>query len=63
MVSGFLFFAGAALLIANQVDDSGIRLLGYFAAFLELVISLMWFFQGTVLLINYRSILRQVEAD
>jgi nitrate reductase gamma subunit len=62
-VSGFLFLAGAALLIAKQVDDSSIRLLGYFAAFFELVISVMWFFQGGVLFVNYRSILREAEAD
>jgi len=60
-VSIFLVFA--QLLLANSVSDENVKMLGYLAAFIVAVASLMWLLQGGFMFFNYRSVLRQAEAD
>ena len=63
VVAGFGFLALVFAEIGNNVADPSVRLLAYFAAFLEATISAMWFLQGPLLFVSYRSLLRQAEAD
>jgi hypothetical protein len=58
-----LFLAAAAILIANQMGDADIKLLGYWLAFLEAVASIIWLAHGGILFVGYRSILREAEAN
>jgi len=58
-----LFLAFASVLIANHVVDADVRLLGYWAAFLNAIAGINWLLQGIVQLSSYRSLLRQAEAD
>ena len=63
VVAGFGFLALVFAVMGNHVADPSVRLLAYFAAFLEATISAMWFLQGPLLFVSYRSLLRQAEAD
>jgi hypothetical protein len=62
-VSMGIFLAIAQVLIGSSVGDENIRLLAYLAALVAAVGSLMWLSQGALGFLNYRSVLRQAEAD
>ena len=63
LVAGFGFLALVLAVMGTHVADPTVRLLAYFAAFFEATISAMWFLQGPLLFVSYRSLLRQAEAD
>jgi hypothetical protein len=58
-----VFLAGAQARIADSVGDEAVRLLGHFAAALAALGALNWLLNGTAAFFNYRSILREAEAD
>jgi hypothetical protein len=58
-----IFLAFGQLLLANSVGDEHVKMLGYMAAFIVAVASMMWLLQGGFIYFNYRSLLRQAEAD
>ena len=62
-VSMGIFLAIAQVLIGSSVGDENIRLLAYLAALVAAVGSIMWLSQGALAFLNYRSVLRQAEAD
>jgi hypothetical protein len=65
-VGGFtltIWFGLAQLLLASYVSDEKVKALGYLAAFMVFVGSLMWLAHTSVTFLSYRSLLRQAEAD
>jgi hypothetical protein len=49
--------------IANYVNHTTVQLIAYLSAFLSGVAALGWVMGGALVFNNYRSILRQAEAD
>lgn len=65
-VGGFtltVWFGVAQLLLASYVSDENVKALGYLAAIMVFVGSLMWLAHTSVTFFSYRSLLRQAEAD
>jgi hypothetical protein len=60
-VSMGIFLAIAQALIARNVDDENVKLLAYLAAMIAAVASIMWLLQDALMLLHYRSVLRQAE--
>jgi hypothetical protein len=58
-----LFLAFAVVLMANRVESADTKLLAYLLAFFAAVGSLMWLVLGVTMVLRYRSVLRQAEAD
>ena len=58
-----IFVAVAQVLMANNVSSEDAKLLGHMAAFMFGIGALMWVVQGGLMFVNYRSVLRQAEAD
>jgi hypothetical protein len=58
-----IFFGVAQLLMASLVDSEGVKLLAYLAVVIAAVACLFWMATGIVIFMNYRSVLRQAEAD
>ncbi len=57
-----LFLAIVALVIVDHVVDADVKLLGYLAAYLEVLAAINWLLQGGVHFLSYRSLLRQAEG-
>jgi hypothetical protein len=57
------FIALACLQIADNVNDTGVKNFAYLAAAMAGFGTLMWLLQGVSTFANYRSVLRQAQAD
>jgi uncharacterized metal-binding protein len=57
------FLLVANLLMASLVGNENVKLLAYLAVVMAVAGCLSWSLTGLVIFSNYRSVLRQVEAD